>query len=70
MPPLHRLKRAETWAGNERIASLVELPGLAAWIHSVPAGSGEAGGDVSWCMMRCGDGRLAMTQVLFRDNPG
>ena len=27
-PALHRLKCAETWAGNERIASLVELPGL------------------------------------------
>jgi 2-polyprenyl-6-methoxyphenol hydroxylase-like FAD-dependent oxidoreductase len=32
-----RLQCAETWAGNERTASLVELPGLAAWVHSVPA---------------------------------
>ena len=44
MPASHRLKCAETWAGNHKIASLVELPGLAAWVHSVPAGPGEAGG--------------------------
>ena len=48
VPSLHRLKRAETWAGNEKIASLVEVPGLTAWVHSVPAGSGEAGGDVHY----------------------
>jgi len=27
-----RLHSAETWAGNEGAASLVELPGLAAWV--------------------------------------
>ena len=44
MPTSHRLK----WAGNHKIASLVELPGLAAWVYSVPAGPGEAGGDVHY----------------------
>ena len=43
-----RLECAETWAGNERTASLVELPGLVAWVHSVPAGPGDAGGDVHY----------------------
>lgn len=45
-PVAHRLKCAETWGGNEKIARLVELPGLRAWIHSVPSGSSEADGDV------------------------
>lgn len=39
---------AETWAGNERAAHLLELPGLVAWAHSVPAGPGDAGGDVPY----------------------
>ena len=43
MPDLHRLKCSETWAGNTKTASAVELPGLAAWVHSVPSGSGDAG---------------------------
>src|SRR6185436_20125480 len=43
-----RLECAETWAGNERAASLVELPGLAAWVHSIPAGTEDAGGDVHY----------------------
>ena len=43
-----RLDCAETWAGNDRTARLVELPGLVAWVHSVPAGPGDAGGDVHY----------------------
>ena len=35
---LIRLRCADTWAGNDRTASLVELPGLSAWVHSIPAG--------------------------------
>ena len=65
MPPVHRLKRTETWAGNERIASLVEVPGLAAWVHSVPAGSGAAGGDVHYVSV-CPSGivsRVALADV-------
>ena len=65
MPPVHRLKRTETWAGNERVASLVEVPGLAAWVHSVPAGSGAAGGDVHYVSV-CPSGivsRVALADV-------
>jgi hypothetical protein len=28
---------AETWVGNNQTASVIELPGLTAWVHSVPA---------------------------------
>ena len=65
VPGRHRLKRAETWAGNEKIAGLVEVPGLVAWIHSVPAGSGEAGGDVHYVSV-CPSGivsRVALADV-------
>jgi hypothetical protein len=34
---------AEIAAGNERTASLLELPGLAAWVHSVPVGPARSG---------------------------
>jgi hypothetical protein len=41
--PRH-LARAETWASNKWAASLVELPGLSAWVRSVSVGPGQAGG--------------------------
>jgi sigma-B regulation protein RsbU (phosphoserine phosphatase) len=43
-----RLECGETWSGNRRTASLIELPGLVTWVHSVPAGSDDAGGDVQY----------------------
>ncbi len=65
MRALHRLKCAETWAGNEKIASLVELPGLAVWVHSVPAGTGGAGGDVHYLSVcpSCVVSRVALADV-------
>jgi sigma-B regulation protein RsbU (phosphoserine phosphatase) len=45
-PTQMRLTCAETWAGNKLAAALVELPGLTAWVHSLPFGPGHAGGDV------------------------
>ena len=65
MPVLHRLKCAETWAGNERVASLVELPGLVAWVHSIPAGPGDAGGDVHYLSVcqSCIVSRIALADV-------
>jgi sigma-B regulation protein RsbU (phosphoserine phosphatase) len=41
-----RLACTESWSGNERTASLVELPGLDVYVYSVPFGPGNAGGDV------------------------
>jgi serine phosphatase RsbU (regulator of sigma subunit) len=61
----HRLDCAETWAGNEGAASLVELPGLAAWVHSIPAGAEEAGGDVHYLSVcpSCLVSRVALADV-------
>ena len=65
MPAVHRLKCAETWAGNEAITSLAELPGLVAWVHAVPAGPGEAGGDVHYVSVcpSCVVSRVALADV-------
>lgn len=60
-----RLDCAETWAGNDRTANLVELPGLVAWVHSVPAGPGDAGGDVHYVSVcpSCIVSRIALADV-------
>jgi phosphoserine phosphatase RsbU/P len=60
-----RLACAETWASNKRAASLVELPGLTAWVHSVPAGQGHAGGDVHYVSgcPSCIVSRIALADV-------
>jgi len=56
---------AETWAGSERAASLVELPGLTAWVHSVPVGPTHAGGDVHYLSVcpSCIVSRIALADV-------
>ena len=60
-----RLACAETWASNKRAASLVELPGLTAWVHCVPAGQGHAGGDVHYFSVcpSCIVSRIALADV-------
>jgi len=60
-----RLDCAETWAGNEGETSLVELPGLAAWVHSIPAGADDAGGDVHYVSVcpSCIVSRVALADV-------
>ena len=60
-----RLERAEAWSGSGRTANLVEMPGLVAWVHSVPSGSGEGGGDVHYLSV-CPSGivsRIALADV-------
>lgn len=61
----HRLDCAQTWAGNEGTASLVELPGLAAWVHSIPAAAEDAGGDVHYLSVcpSCLVSRVALADV-------
>jgi sigma-B regulation protein RsbU (phosphoserine phosphatase) len=56
---------AEIAAGNERTASLLQLPGLVAWVHSVPAGSVDAGGDVHYVSLcpSCIVSRIALADV-------
>ena len=65
-----RLECAETWAGNEKAASAVELPGLVAWVHSVPAGPAEAGGDVHYVSVcpSCIVSRVALADVSGHGN--
>src|SRR5512143_2649609 len=60
-----RLECAEIWAGSERTASLLELPGLAAWVCSTPAGPGDAGGDIHYVSVcpSCIVGRVALADV-------
>jgi phosphoserine phosphatase RsbU/P len=67
--PLESMPRhlacAETWASNQRTASLVELPGLTAWVRSVPVGSGSGGGDVHYVSVcpSCSVSRIALADV-------
>ena len=61
----HRLKCAETWAGNQGTSSLVDLPGLRVWVHSTPFGPGETGGDVHYLSVcpSCIVSRIALADV-------
>ena len=73
LAPTHRRDRAphsrptcsEVWAGNSRTASLFELPGLTAWVHCLPSGSGRAGGDVQYVSVcpSCIVSRIALADV-------
>jgi sigma-B regulation protein RsbU (phosphoserine phosphatase) len=60
-----RLECAEVWAGSDSTASLLELPGLVAWVYSSPAESGEAGGDIHFVSLcpSCIVGRVALADV-------
>jgi len=60
-----RLECAEISASNERTASLFALPGLVVWVHSVPAGIGDAGGDVHFVSVcpSCIVSRIALADV-------
>jgi sigma-B regulation protein RsbU (phosphoserine phosphatase) len=61
----HRLRCAETWAGNEGASSTADLPGLSVWVHSRPSGSSEAGGDVHYVSVcpSCIVSRVALADV-------
>ena len=61
----HRLRCAETWAGNEGTSSAADLPGLRVWVHSRPSGSSQAGGDVHYVSVcpSCIVSRIALADV-------
>ena len=61
----HRLKCAETWAGNQGTSSVADLPGLRVWVHSRPFGAGDAGGDVHYVSVcpSCIVSRVALADV-------
>lgn len=60
-----RLACAETWAGHQETANLVELPGLTAWVYSVAAGPDHVGGDVHYLSVcpSCIVSRIALADV-------
>ena len=60
-----QLACGETWSGNRKTASLIELPGLTAWVQSVPVWPSRAGGDVHY-MSECPScivSRIALADV-------
>ena len=61
----HRLECAETWASNQRVSSVADLPGLRVWVHSTPFGTGDAGGDVHYVSLcpSCIVSRIALADV-------
>jgi sigma-B regulation protein RsbU (phosphoserine phosphatase) len=60
-----RLACAETWSGNGRTSSLVEVPGLTVWAHSSPSELNHAGGDVHYVSLcpSCVVSRIALADV-------
>ena len=63
--PSRQLECAETWTSNKRTASLVELPGLTAWVHSAPVWPSNTGGDVHYLSVcpSCIVSRIALADV-------
>src|SRR6186997_572598 len=64
-PSTRRLECAEVWAGSERTDSVVEMPGLRAWVYSAPSGSEAHGGDVHYLSLCpvCTVSRIALADV-------
>jgi serine phosphatase RsbU (regulator of sigma subunit) len=64
-PASRHLECAEVWAGSERTDSVVEMPGLRAWVHSAPSGSDSRGGDVHYVSLcpACTVSRIALADV-------
>jgi phosphoserine phosphatase RsbU/P len=60
-----RLACGEMAASHQRTATLLELPGLTAWVHAIPAGAGDAGGDVHYVSVcdECLVSRIALADV-------
>ena len=65
MSSSHRLECAETWASNEGTSGVADLPGLKVWVHSMPFGPGDAGGDVHYVSVcpGCIVSRIALADV-------
>jgi len=68
---IRRLACAEIWAGNYCTKTLLELPGLTVWVHSVPMGPGLAGGDVEYLSVcpECNISRIALADVSGHGEP-
>src|SRR6202789_882910 len=60
-----QLAFSETWDCEQETSSLIELPGLTAWVQSVPVWPSRAGGDVHY-MSECPScivSRIALADV-------
>jgi sigma-B regulation protein RsbU (phosphoserine phosphatase) len=44
----HALVCAEVWGGNRKVIRTVKMPGLLAWVGSLPIHEGEGGGDLHY----------------------
>lgn len=60
--PPHQLACLETWGGNRVGAQAVTLPGLDAWVSSVPHGDTGAGGDLHYLSV-CNSGLVSRVAV-------
>lgn len=63
----HALQCMQVWGDNRAADSGVVMPGLDAWVHSRPAGSADAGGDVHY-VSSCATGRIV--RLLVADVAG
>jgi sigma-B regulation protein RsbU (phosphoserine phosphatase) len=46
--PVYQLACLEIWGGNRKVVQKVELPGLVAWVYSLPMEPATGGGDVHY----------------------
>ena len=44
----HALMCTEVWGGNRKIVHAVQLPGVTAWVASLPLNEGQGGGDLHY----------------------
>src|SRR4030095_6695 len=60
-----RLSCGQTWTGSGVTSGVMMLPGLEVWVHSIPAASARAGGDVHYLpnCPQCIVSRVALADV-------
>jgi len=63
----HSMTCMEIWGGNRATRRAITLPGLDAWIYSVPYQQAESGGDVYY-VSNCATGRI--TRLMLADVSG
>lgn len=63
----HTMQCMEVWGGNQAVDNGVVMPGLDAWVYSVPLSGDDAGGDIHY-VSSCATGRI--TRMLVADVSG
>ena len=63
----HAMTCMEIWGGNRATSRTVTLPGLDAWVYSLPYQQADSGGDVYY-VSNCATGRI--TRLLLADVSG